>query len=85
MSLYFKSEEDTMKNEIPAAIFLCLIWELEKYNNNNFWVMKKIIIKKNNLITYWFPEKQMLPCSYISNHMLKIIHIDANHTDGCPI
>ncbi len=22
MSLYFKSEEDTMKNEIPAAIFL---------------------------------------------------------------
>ncbi len=22
MSLYFKSEDDTMKNEIPAAIFL---------------------------------------------------------------
>ncbi len=22
MSLYFKSEEDTMKNEIPAAVFL---------------------------------------------------------------
>ncbi len=24
MSLYFKSEEDTMKNEIPAHIFLAL-------------------------------------------------------------
>ncbi len=24
MSLYFKSEEDTMKNEIPADIFLAL-------------------------------------------------------------
>ncbi len=40
MSLYFKSEEDTMKNEIPAAIFL-VPRALEKYNNNNFWVMKK--------------------------------------------
>ncbi len=47
-----------------------------KKNNNN---------KKNKLITYWFPDKQLLSCSYISNHMLKIIHIDANHTDGCPI
>ncbi len=25
MSLYFKSEEDTMKNEIPADIFLVVV------------------------------------------------------------
>ncbi len=44
------------------------IWALEKYNNNNFWVMKKNkIIIKNKLITYWFPDKQLLSCSYISN------------------
>ncbi len=62
------------------------IWALEKYNNNNFWVMKKNNNNnKNKLITYWFPDKQLLSCSYISNHMLKIIHTDANHTDGCPI
>ncbi len=33
MSLYFKSEEDTMKNEIPAAIFLVPLFE-EKYLPN---------------------------------------------------
>ncbi len=30
MSLYFKSEEDTMKNEIPATIFLRFFWSEKK-------------------------------------------------------
>ncbi len=46
MSLYFKSEEDTMKNKIPAAIFLALprVWgkiftKLLKGSTTNYLVI----------------------------------------------
>ncbi len=46
MSLYFKSEEDTMKNEIPAAIFLVpppvlgkIFTKLLKGSTTNYFVI----------------------------------------------
>ncbi len=41
-----------------------------------------IIIQKNNLSAYSDFLTYRCSCSYISNHMLMIIHTDANHTDG---
>ncbi len=57
MSLYFKSEEDTMKNEIPAAIFLApqnvffgwshSVWDIACYKIMLFFYHQDTVFERN--------------------------------------